>query len=893
MQQSPVQAPPSPGKAGRLFFRPDPPAIGGAEAPSQPTIPAVKDPASESESRPSVDSMRSTSCSDQRGLGNHHASEEDHPNGIDRIGDLSCGENEFDFAILLKPSKYEESLDLHADPATAPSAYDAVQIEPQTSEQLGLSLNARAESKQQLSGKRQPHDPARARNLIIQRITHTGLQVKRLLSMDGKQTLLKVKAPQHVLEIGAEHMGMRKLRKFDQIWMEFSCELRTTFADFDASIDGVRFIDSEKQSIVHALLTTDGIGAGLNEFCPLKSKYVVQMFPLHKDEDLAFLRRQWVTYWRLPLASDAADASNPTGSKRSSSHSPQTCGGSTNTCVGRVVRQALTQPIDQVAQYFGEKIAFYFAWMELYTRWLLVPSVVGLLVFISQVQRKTLDDPVAPWYAIFMALWTSAFLIAWKRRASTLAYRWGTLGYEDVEIARPEFYGDPALSDATTKRYPAWKRYLKYLVTIPCVFVSIAVVVALTYLAFTTRDRLEQKSIEVKARAAALAKEVVAELHHGLTLENLKQLSSIGLSWDFWFYFLVTPMLYGLLIPVLDEIFTKLARAMNNWENHPTETRYQSHLILKVFSFRFVHVFASLYYYAFANSSRRDNLVRVAVQLASFMVAGQLWTNVMETLMPFLKRKLQVQRKKRATNAQFQRSNVFNVMAPRRGGGGRMAMASVEMINNNALIHEQCVRLEQASDKAWEEAELDRYDTFEDYTEMLIQIGYVSFFSLAFPLAPLLALANNLVVLRTDAFKLCHAKQRPIAHKASGIGIWFQVLQFMSVVAVLTNCLHIAFTTTQIESLFPGISLTAKVWVVFALEHLLLALKVWLMFVIPSMPAQVKANVQREREHVQQESARAMALRMQVDDCGSHELQASSSSDSVGLRQRNTAAEEV
>lgn len=818
--------------------------------------------------------MRSTSSSDQRGQRDRNGSgagDED-ANGIDRIGDLSRGENEFDFAILLKPSKYEECLDL---PTTASAAHDAVQIEPQTSD-LGLASNARAESKQQLSGKKQPHDPARARNLIIQRITRTGLQVKRLLSMDGKQTLLKVKAPQRVLEMGAEHMSMRKMRKFDQIWMEFSCELRTTFADFDEAIDGVRFIDSEKQSIVHALLTADGIGAGLNEFCPLKSKYVVQMFPLHKDDDLAFLRRQWVTYWCQP----STHATDPTASKR---YPPQPSSGSANTCAGRVVRQALTQPIDQVAQYFGEKIAFYFAWMELYTRWLLMPSVVGLLVFISQVQRKTLDDPVAPWYAIFMALWTSAFLIAWKRRASTMSYRWGTLGYEDVEIARPEFYGDPALSDATTKRYPAWKRYLKYLATIPCVFVSIAVVVALTYLAFTTRDRLEQKSIEVKARAAALAKEVIAELHHGLTLENLKQLSSIGLSWDFWFYFLITPMLYGLLIPVLDEIFTKLARVMNNWENHPTETRYQSHLILKVFSFRFVHVFASLYYYAFANSSRRDNLVRVAVQLASFMVAGQLWTNVMETLVPFLRRKLQVQRKKRATNAQFQRSHVFNVTLPRHGD--RMSMASVEILNNNALIHEQCVRLEQASDKAWEEAELDIYDTFEDYTEMLIQIGYVSFFSLAFPLAPLLALVNNLVVLRTDAFKLCHAKQRPIARKASGIGIWFQVLQFMSVVAVLTNCLHIAFTTTQIESLFPGISLTAKVWVVFALEHLLLALKVWLMFVIPSMPARVKANVQREREHVKQESARAMAQRMQVS---SHE--SLSSSDSA-LRRRNTAEE--
>jgi hypothetical protein len=37
---------------------------------------------------------------------------------------------------------------------------------------------------------------------------------------------------------------------------------------------------------------------------------------------------------------------------------------------------------------------------------------------------------------------------------------------------------------------------------------------------------------------------------------------------------------------------------------------------------------------------------------------------------------------------------------------------------------------------------------------MLIQFGYVSFFSMTFPLAPLLALINNLLEIRVDAFKV-------------------------------------------------------------------------------------------------------------------------------------------
>lgn len=200
-------------------------------------------------------------------------------------------------------------------------------------------------------------------------------------------------------------------------------------------------------------------------------------------------------------------------------------------------------------------------------------------------------------------------------------------------------------------------------------------------------------------------------------------------------------------------------------------------------------------------------------------------------------------------------------------------------MSSNAVIHEQCVRLEQASDRAWEEAGLKQYDTFEDYTEMLVQFGYVSFFSLAFPLAPLLALLNNLLELRTDAFKLCHTRQRPLAHKASGIGVWLHVLQIMSVLAVLTNCFHLAYSTSLLERAFPSVTTTQKVWIVFGIEHLLLLIKIWLACVVPFVPREVSESLRREREHAKHHSARAMAARMLA------EVAASESSDMTSHKQ--------
>ena len=40
------------------------------------------------------------------------------------------------------------------------------------------------------------------------------------------------------------------------------------------------------------------------------------------------------------------------------------------------------QPLDAVRDYFGVKVALYFAWLGFYTNLLIIPSIVGLLCFI-------------------------------------------------------------------------------------------------------------------------------------------------------------------------------------------------------------------------------------------------------------------------------------------------------------------------------------------------------------------------------------------------------------------------------------------------------------------------------------------------------------------------------
>jgi anoctamin-7 len=46
-----------------------------------------------------------------------------------------------------------------------------------------------------------------------------------------------------------------------------------------------------------------------------------------------------------------------------------------------------------IRQYFGEKVAFYFSWLGFYTTWLLIPAVIGFLVFIYGIVTLPSDIP--------------------------------------------------------------------------------------------------------------------------------------------------------------------------------------------------------------------------------------------------------------------------------------------------------------------------------------------------------------------------------------------------------------------------------------------------------------------------------------------------------------------
>ncbi|XP_051814353.1 anoctamin-7 [Acanthochromis polyacanthus] len=474
------------------------------------------------------------------------------------------------------------------------------------------------------------------------------------------------------------------------------------------------------------------------------------------------------------------------------------------------------QPLDHIREYFGEKIALYFAWIGFYTAWLLPASLVGTVIFLIGFGLMATDVPAKEvcnsgnrfimcpicnicsywnyssicstykagllfdnggtvFLSVFMSLWAVTFLEYWKRTCSSLSHRWDCSDFQDIEERpRPEF---TAMAPMTVRNpvtgaeepYFPEKTRLNRTVT-GCMVIIIMVAVVLMFLIAIILYR-------------TILSIVIYKSDFSFFNFSAGRIASLSGS-----------VLNLLVILLLSRVYTALAHILTRWEMHRTQTKYEDMFILKVFIFQFVNFYSSPVYIAFFKGRfvgypgnyntlfgvRNEDcgaggcLIELAQELLVIMVGKQLINNIQEFISPKLKswwqkRKLRPQLKEKKKEVD-----------------GEEAQEEEE---------EVC---------PWE----DDYQLlvceglFSEYLEMVLQFGFITIFVAACPLAPLFALINNWVEIRLDAHKFVTEYRRPVAERAQDIGIWFPILQFITHMAVLSNAFLIAFTSSFLPRLY-------------------------------------------------------------------------------------------
>ncbi|XP_053305226.1 anoctamin-5 isoform X2 [Spea bombifrons] len=500
------------------------------------------------------------------------------------------------------------------------------------------------------------------------------------------------------------------------------------------------------------------------------------------------------------------------------------------------------QPLDLIRKYYGEKIGIYFAWLGFYTEMLFFAAIVGFLCFLygwitmdDSVSSGEICDPhiggqiiMCPlcdktcqfwrlnttcepsryshlfdnvatlFFAIFMGIWVTLFLEFWKRRQARLEYEWDLVDFEEEQQQlqlRPEYEvkctqkrKNPVTQEVemVVKRGAVNFFGKLFLCWMSIVFWEMEPYLPVTSKAarfcFSGATVLFWISLIIASMIAVIVYRLAVYAAFANLMENNDTLQPVSN--------LLTPQLATsvtasclnfVIIMILNFLYERVAIWITDMEIPRTHLEYENRLTMKMFLFQFVNYYSSCFYVAFFkgkfvgypakytymfNRYRNEEcdpagcLIELTTQLTIVMAGKQIWGNIQEAFVPWT-------------------CNWW---------GRRKARNNPEDLYS---------RWEQDYDLQT----FGPLGLFYEYLEMVIQFGFITLFVASFPLAPLLALLNNILEIRVDSWKLTTQFRRPIAAKAHSIGVWQEILNGMAVLSVVTNAFIVAFTSDMIPRL--------------------------------------------------------------------------------------------
>ncbi|KAI7900373.1 calcium-activated chloride channel-domain-containing protein [Cokeromyces recurvatus] len=509
--------------------------------------------------------------------------------------------------------------------------------------------------------------------------------------------------------------------------------------------------EAERLRLVHEILTqseSEG-GAGIS---PIVDKYVESIMPLHNDEYNNLWLKSWSTKW---LINDA--------------------------------------DLLKIRNHFGEKIAYYFAFLQNYFLWLSVPAVVGVLVYFTH------SNTLSVWFSIFMLTWSIVFLEMWKRRESELAIQWEVRNYSKHEKRRTEYKGEKIVKDHVTGEdtpyISAWTLLGRRVASIPGVAIGAFLLSIIVGFVFILQLFLH-------------------EYYNGPFRQFLHYAPTVG---------------YVLFIPTMTKIYSKWVKVLTDWEMHRTDTSWEYSYTQKIFIANFLVGYLSLFItawiyipfgdyvlpylveFSISHDHQTVDFQRLRAQLVYFIVTGQLIGFLTEMVVPYALKKVMPKVE------EFKDRIIHN---PKTNNKNVSSTQRKDIAINTPFTNEES----KFMDKVYKEVEMEEYNIYTDYVEMVIQFGYVSMFSTVWPLTALCSIINNWVELRGDAIKICKYTRRPIPHRVESIGPWLRNMETLVWLSSITmgSFAYLFHPSTNIHSTYtPVFTLLA----ILLSEHLFIAFR--------------------------------------------------------------------
>ncbi|PPR03916.1 hypothetical protein CVT24_008101 [Panaeolus cyanescens] len=464
-------------------------------------------------------------------------------------------------------------------------------------------------------------------------------------------------------------------------------------------------------------------------------------------------------------------------------------------------RKIFSVSLESIRSQFGDSLAFYFAFLSSYTKFLIMPAALGLI-------GHFILPPYAPIYSILLSIWSIGFVEWWRVHERILSLRFGTRGSFKVEKRRVQYKAGMTW----------WTKELRVLASVPVILLFAGILSALLTGIFVFEA-------------------FVTHLYQGPG----KQIIAFS-----------PTLLFVALVPQILGVYQKVAVRLTKWENHAHQSTYATSLTLKTFILSALVAYLGLGLSAFvyvpfgegvmrwvqawlfgtattqqgfsatisdmlngtvtASASKETssavggllgeethhkaiwdantddvrnklNPKRLRDQMFAYTVTNQIVNTFVEVGLPFVLRRLEAYRKNKAHSSVKAKDSAPSSNSSDTG--------SSNGVKKRVVFEDEKERggLEERAflDRVREEAALPAYDLFVDYSEMVVQFGYVVLWSTIWPLAGVMALLNNVLELRSDAFKMTVHNRRPIPTRTDTIGPWLEALTFLTWLGALTN----------------------------------------------------------------------------------------------------------
>ena len=410
--------------------------------------------------------------------------------------------------------------------------------------------------------------------------------------------------------------------------------------------------------------------------------------------------------------------------------------------------------INLIRNYHGEKVAFYFLYLNHYLIWLICPSIIGIIFFFLNGENRIIKTLPLIYehlyrlgYCIMITFWSTLFIKGWQQKENFYSYLWGTENFKHKDVQhetfKPDFQkyfmlGEKILFSTRLKRI--FKRLFSYLIllimgtlTITC---SCKILIKKQAYLNDKKDKFEKKDIDI----------------------YFAQFSSYEI-----FITAIFAAINAITIKIFGLFYKILAKILNEWENYEKEYEATRDKIIKLIIFEFINNYTGGFFIAFVKPNLKDESkcaggscvteLSTLVYVLIFIEFLTVWFDYgVPKVLNWIK---QYQIKKSNPN--------LNLDFP------------IQSLEHQKIITECDPML-------------------YEYNKILVLFGYICLFSASAPLTPIGILFVVWLYSQTDLSKKFKLEKVNIIEKSKGIEIYLTLMKSLMFVGLVVNSGIILFS---------------------------------------------------------------------------------------------------